>query len=147
MYKKKQKKTGYCESSNFVLFIQYYFDYSRSFAFPYRLYFILFNLFIFIYLLFLAVLGPHCSVWASHCGSFSCCRARALKHAGFSRCSTWAQQLWLTAQLLGGMWDLPRPGLEPVSPALAGGFITTALPGKPSTQTLESQLQNSLLGF
>ena len=21
------------------------------------------------------------------------------------------------------MWDLPRPGLEPVSPALAGGFI------------------------
>ena len=24
------------------------------------------------------------------------------------------------AQLLRGMWDLPRPGLEPVSPALAG---------------------------
>ena len=24
------------------------------------------------------------------------------------------------AQLLHGMWDLPRPGLEPVSPALAG---------------------------
>ena len=30
------------------------------------------------------------------------------------------------------MWDLPRPGLEPVSPALAGGFSTTAPPGKPS---------------
>ena len=30
-----------------------------------------------------------------------------------------------------GMWDLPRPGLEPVSPALAGGFSTTAPPGKP----------------
>ena len=29
------------------------------------------------------------------------------------------------------MWDLPRPGLEPVSPALAGGFSTTAPPGKP----------------
>ena len=28
------------------------------------------------------------------------------------------------------MWDLPRPGLEPVSPALAGGFLTTAPPGK-----------------
>ena len=26
----------------------------------------------------------------------------------------------LRAQLLRGMWDLPRPGLEPVSPALAG---------------------------
>ena len=35
------------------------------------------------------------------------------------------------AQLLRGMWDLPRPGLEPVSPALADGFLTTAPPGKP----------------
>ena len=35
------------------------------------------------------------------------------------------------AQLLCGMWDLPRPGLEPVSPALAGGLPTTAPPGKP----------------
>ena len=35
------------------------------------------------------------------------------------------------AELLRGMWDLPRPGLEPVSPALAGRFSTTAPPGKP----------------
>ena len=35
------------------------------------------------------------------------------------------------AQLLCGMWDLPRPGLEPVLPALAGRFSTTAPPGKP----------------
>ena len=28
------------------------------------------------------------------------------------------------------MWDLPGPGLEPVFPALAGGFWTTAPPGK-----------------
>ena len=28
------------------------------------------------------------------------------------------------------MWDLPKPGLEPVSPALAGRFSTTAPPGK-----------------
>ena len=34
--------------------------------------------------------------------------------------------------LLRRMWDLPRPGLEPVSPALAGRFSTTAPPGKPS---------------
>ena len=34
------------------------------------------------------------------------------------------------AQLLPGMWDPPRPGLEPASPALAGGFSTTAPPGK-----------------
>ena len=35
------------------------------------------------------------------------------------------------AQLLRGMWDLPRPGLKPMSPALAGRFSTTAPPGKP----------------
>ena len=35
------------------------------------------------------------------------------------------------AQLLRDMWDLPRPGLEPVSPALAGRFLTTAPQGKP----------------
>ena len=29
------------------------------------------------------------------------------------------------------MWDLPRPGLEPVSPALAGRLSTTTPPGKP----------------
>ena len=28
------------------------------------------------------------------------------------------------------MWDLPGPGLEPVSPALPGGFLTTAPTGK-----------------
>ena len=35
------------------------------------------------------------------------------------------------AQLLRGTWDPPRAGLEPVSPALAGRFSTTAPPGKP----------------
>ena len=42
----------------------------------------------------------------------------------------------LRAQLLRSMWDLPRPGLEPVSPALAGRFSTTAPPGKPLTVVL-----------
>ena len=41
------------------------------------------------------------------------------------------------AQLLRGMWDIPRPGLEPVSPALAGRFSTTAPPGKPNFWFLE----------
>ena len=40
------------------------------------------------------------------------------------------------AQLLRGMWDPPRPGLEPMSPALAGRFSTTAPPGKPLTPLL-----------
>ena len=39
-------------------------------------------------------------------------------------------------QLLRGMWDHPRPGLEPVSPALADRFSTTAPPGKPQVWSL-----------
>ena len=35
------------------------------------------------------------------------------------------------AQPLRGTWDPPRPGPEPVSPALAGRLSTTAPPGKP----------------
>ena len=27
------------------------------------------------------------------------------------------------------MWDLPGPGLEPMPPALAGGYLTTGTPG------------------
>ena len=43
------------------------------------------------------------------------------------------------AQLLRGMWDLPRPGLEPVSPALAGRLSTTAPPGKPYRALLSGE--------
>ena len=35
------------------------------------------------------------------------------------------------AQLLRSMWDPSIPGIEPVSPVLAGGLFTTELPGKP----------------
>ena len=41
------------------------------------------------------------------------------------------------AQLLRGMWDPPRPGLEPVSPASAGRLSTTAPPGKPQSHFLK----------
>ena len=39
--------------------------------------------------------------------------------------------------MLHGMWDLPGPGLEPMSPASAGGFLTTAPPGKSLLPILE----------
>ena len=42
----------------------------------------------------------------------------------------WKVEFYLRSFLF-FIWDLPRPGLEPVSPALAGGFLTTAPPGKP----------------
>ena len=41
-----------------------------------------------------------------------------------SSCGTWAH-------LLLHMWDLPRPGIEPISLALAGRFFATEPPGKP----------------
>ena len=55
---------------------------------------------------------------------------------GLSSCGPWAPEHWLNsrgthARLLHGMWDLPGPGIEPVSPALAGGFFTTETPGSP----------------
>ena len=42
------------------------------------------------------------------------------------------------AQLLRGMWDPPGPGLEPVSPAMAGRLSTTAPPGKPSVVLIDA---------
>ena len=47
---------------------------------------------------------------------------------GFSRQEYWSRVPFPTRG------DLPDPGIEPISlesPALAGGFLTTALPGKP----------------
>ena len=54
---------------------------------------------------------------------------------GLSSCGMGALERRLSscgarAELLHGMWGLPGPGLEPVSPALAGRFLTTAPPGK-----------------
>ena len=48
------------------------------------------------------------------------------------------------AQLHHGMWDLPRPGLEPVSPALAGRFSTTAPPGKPRSFIFDDNLVSKI---
>ena len=45
------------------------------------------------------------------------------------------------------MWDLPRPGLEPVYPALAGRFSTTAPPGKPLQWTFYIQRDQNVCVF
>ena len=98
-----------------------------------------------------------CAAWASHCSGFSChgaqavgtrasvvvacglssCGSQALEHR-LSSCGTWAQ-------LLCGMWDLPGPGLEPVSPALAGGFLITAPPGSPFLCYFEANLRPCII--
>ena len=59
-----------------------------------------------------------------------------LQASGLSSCGSPALECWLRncgawARLLHGMCDLPGPGIETVSSALAGGFFTTELPGEP----------------
>ena len=73
---------------------------------------------------------------ASRCGGFSRRGAQALGARaslvlvlGLSSCGAWA---WLRH----GMWTLPGPGIKPVSPALADGFLTRGLPGKPITSVV-----------
>ena len=66
-------------------------------------------------------LGAQASAVAVH--GLSSCGLRAPEHR-LSSCST-------RAQLLRSMWDPSRPGLEPMSPARAGGLSTAAPPGKP----------------
>ena len=66
-----------------------------------------------------------------------CCRAPAL---GARASVVVAHGL----KLLHGMWDLPGPGLEPVSPALAGGFLTTVPPGKPQFASFTNVLKTPL---
>ena len=68
----------------------------------------------------------------SRCMGFSSCGSGALE-CRLSSCGAWAY-------LLGGMWNLPRPGLEPMSPELAGRFLTTAPSGKPCMVSYEKSL-------
>ena len=88
----------------------------------------------------MAVLGPRfCARAFSSCGkqgplliavrgpltiAASLAAEHRLQTRRLSNCGSWAQPLR-------GMWDPPRPGLEPVSPALAGRLSTTVPPGKP----------------
>ena len=75
---------------------------------------------------FLVALGLRCCPrafsllrWA---GSTLGCTLQVLEH-GLSGCGA-------QASLLCGVWDLARPEMEPTSPALADGFLTTGPPGK-----------------
>ena len=65
------------------------------------------------------------------------CAGFSLRWLFFSSCGT-------RAQLLRGMWGLPEPGLEPVSPALAGGFLTPAPPGKSLLRLILKEVWSSL---
>ena len=108
------------------------------------------------HLLFLAVLGLHCSAWAfSSCSDLGLLseagcglpiavaslaaeqtlgtRASAVVACRLRSCSLWAL-------LLLGMYSLPRPGIKPVSPPLVGRLSSTVPPGKSQILTFLSAL-------
>ena len=99
--------------------------------------FILFIIYFWLYWVFAVCrLLSSCRAQASHCDCFSGCRVQASGHTGFNNCGSWAPEHRLSscdvcAPLLHCMWNLPGSGIEPASPALAGRFFTTELPGKP----------------
>ena len=76
----------------------------------------------------------HTHVWSTHTHS---CEAQALGHAAFSSCSSRTLECrldhnsWCTGLVAPCMWDPLGSGVELVSPALAGGFLTPEPPGKP----------------
>ena len=47
------------------------------------------------------------------------------------------------------MWNLPRPGMGPVSPALEGGFATIGPPEESSVQVFSDEIDgdNNKSGF
>ena len=71
-----------------------------------------------------------CGAGASLCGNFSCCGARALELQLQLVGLVVADHNLGVAYLPGHTWNLPGPEIEPTSPALAGGFLTTGPPGK-----------------
>ena len=56
---------------------------------------------------------------------------------GLAGCSAQTQKSWHVGQLPRGTWNRPRPGIEPVSPALAGGLLSTLPLGKSMCVHLE----------
>ena len=98
-------------------------------------------------LLFIAVCGllvmePELqSAWASvvAVSGLSSCGSRALEHR--------LNSSGAPAQIFCSVWDLPRSGIKPVSPALAGRLFTTEPPGKPSMTLLYPRNWNSFSIF
>ena len=93
----------------------------------------------------MAALGLHCFAWAfSSCGEggtflavgglllavASLAEGIGPRLSGLSLQHAGSVAVTPGLRVLCRRWDLPRPGIEPGSPALAGGFLSTVPPGK-----------------
>ena len=81
-----------------------------------------------------------CGAWVSQCGGFSCWGAQTLgtwasvvEAHGLSSYGAWAQSPR-------SMCNLPEPGIKPMSPALADGFLSSI----PPEESLDSILDESI---
>jgi len=83
-----------------------------------------------------------CGARASHCSGFSFWGAQVLGCMGFSTCGSWAVEHRLIV-VVHECVDLPGSRIEPMSPALAGRFLSTAPPGKPTKSIKKKQKQKT----
>ena len=117
------------------------------------------SLFIYFWLSWLFLAAHRLALVAGSSGFFSC-RAPPFEHSGFSSCSRRAQQLlnsdtqtprlqqlWPWALLLLGRWDLPRPGIQLMSSALAYVFLTSGPQGKSKMNFLRPYFLMTCLEF
>ena len=99
----------------------------------YTFFWYFFSFHLFIYLTELALPLSSCG----DCGLLSSCAPQASHCSGFPCCGSWTLHRRLSHLAHGvryqGMWDLPGPGIKPVSPALAGGLPATGPPEKSQT--------------
>ena len=111
------------------------FNYHHNQLYFFKIYYL--NLFKFYYYLFFTAPSLCCCTWAfSSCSEwellfvevhrFLFLQGTGSRQVRFTSCSS-------KAQLLRGMWNPPRLGIEPVSCALAGRFSSTMPLGKSST--------------
>ena len=102
---------------------------------------------------FLAALDPLCCLQAfsgcSEPGPLSSCRASALtvvasvvRENRLQALGTRSLELCLMTQLPYGTWDVPGPEIQPVSLALADGFLSTEPLGK--SQTFQINVNESV---
>ena len=71
----------------------------------------------------------HCSAEASYCSRFSYCRAQ---------CGL--EKLQCMGLVASQSVENPEPGIKPMSPALAGGFLANEPPGKSNEQNFEPDI-------
>ena len=96
--------------------------------------------------------SPSAQSQASWCAAIGCsgcgsCSSWAPERTGLSSGGLWALEHRLRscgawAYLLYGMWNLLGLGIKPMSPALAGGFLSTVPLGKPSYISIKIFLIN-----